>query len=166
MKKAAQKSAVLFLAAMLIMATGGFSIYHHFCRCAGEGLTTIILEPNCDHQETAGDLPAVCCSVDEPSGCCTNEDAENHSDACNGDDCCQTSSQFLKIVDTYTVSLDKLSLKFIVSFIQVLTSTTLLAEPQVINLQNPHYTDTSPPLYGRELVNHFHQQKIAPAHMV
>jgi len=159
MKKLLQSSAILFLALMLVMATGGFSIYHHFCNCAGEGTSSFFLKTTCENEKTAVNT-ASCCHTEVPA-CCKEKAAVNHERSCKKDNCCNSSSTFFKISDNYTVSFGKVSLKFVVSFVQYLIGNILLSEPHELAARIPEFNDTSPPLFGTDLLHHLHQLKIA-----
>lgn len=159
MVKIFHRAVIICLAVFMIMATGGVSIYHHLCRCAGESKASIFLEASCDH-DMAPPLSS-CCHAEEAPACCADQPAENKSNTCQHNDCCQDSETFLKISDDFTVSLEKLSLKCIVTLIQVLTGNNLLYEPLAFISPLPEFNDTSPLLAGRELVTSLHQLKIA-----
>ena len=153
MKTVLQNTGIIFLAALLIMATGGFSIYEHFCRCAGEKTASIFVEATCHHESESS--AASCCMIAEHT-CCGTEKTEKN---CHDDDCCQTTETYLKISDDFNYQFDKISLKFIVSFVQILSGNSLLAVEQDYTLPVQDFNDIPPPLYGRELVNHLHQLK-------
>lgn len=161
MKRFLQNTSILLLAGFLIIATGGFSIYHHFCGCAGESSASIFMETTCNHHRPSGQAPASCCSNELKKSCCMNQPEEKQADACHKDNCCHTSSTYLKIMDNFTISVEKISLKFIVSFLQILTGIEFQDETQTSVLVNYGFNDTSPPLYGTELLHSIHQLKIA-----
>jgi len=175
MKQLFQKTAILALAVLLIMATGGFSIYHHFCHCAGESSASIFMETTCGqedatvqepvsccmHEQAAVQEPESCCNADQTESCCKDQPEVKQEKSCKKEDCCNTSSTYLKISDNFTVSLGKISLKFIVSFIQILTGLDLQPESRTADFLNPEFNDTSPPVYGTDLLHHIHQLKIA-----
>lgn len=159
MKKIMQKSAIVFLAFMLVVATGGFSIYSHFCNCAGKETASFFSDSSCQ-VEKAPAVESKCCNTEVPA-CCQEKAATKHDDSCKKDNCCNTSSRFIKISDDYTVSFGKLSLKFVIAFINILTGVTFQVEPKEVSTRIPDFNDTSPPLYGAELLHHIHQLKIA-----
>jgi hypothetical protein len=159
MKKLLQSSAILFLALMLVMATGGFSIYRHFCYCAGKDTASFFSSTTCQLEKAAVKSQS-CCHTEVPA-CCKDKAPVKHENSCNKDNCCNSSSTFFKISDNYTVSIGKVSLKFVVSFVQYLIGNTLLSEPEEFVAQIPEFNDTSPPLFGTDLLHHLHQLKIA-----
>lgn len=159
MKKALQTSAIIFLALMLLMATGGFSIYHHICYCANKESSSFFNEVSCQ-LEKAAVQKAECCHKEVPV-CCKDKVPVKHDKSCKKGKCCNTNSTFFKISDNYTATIGKISLKFMVSFIQVLNSNILLVEPKEVAARIPDFNDTSPPIYGIELLHQLHQLKIA-----
>ena len=159
MNKAFQTTAILFTALMLVMATGGFSIYHHFCQCAGKETASFFQTTTCTLEKSAV-KPAGCCHQDVPA-CCMDKADVNLEKSCTKDKCCDSSASFFKISDNYTVSIGKVSLKFVVSFVQYLMGNILISEPQEFAVRIPEFNDTSPPLFGTDLLHHLHQLKIA-----
>lgn len=159
MKVALKNTAFIFLAAMLIMATGGYSIYHHICHCAGESTASIFIESACDHEDMGA--TAGCCDTHQAETCCSHDKEGNASNVCHAGDCCNTSVTFLKISDNFTVSLEKISLKFTMSFISILFGHEILSGEQVLAYFQPETTDIPPPPSGTELIISLHQLKIA-----
>ncbi|MBW6459901.1 MAG: hypothetical protein K0B08_04945 [Bacteroidales bacterium] len=153
MKTALQNTGIIFLAALLIMTTGGFSVYEHFCRCAGEKTASIFVEAPCHHDDES--LAVSCCMTEEHACFSTNHTEKS----CHNDNYCQTTETYLKISDDFNYQFDKISLKFIVSFVQILTGNSLMAVEQDYTFPVQEFNDIPPPLYGRELVNHLHQLK-------
>ncbi len=160
MGKLLQRSALILLAASMILVTGGFSIYHHFCQCEGESTASVFIEADCDHVCSADDRASSCCSVSREKSCCDSETPNQCGSDEQRNDCCNSSSEYLKISDTFTVSLEKVSLKFIAGFIQVLYGTYFIAEPTAHFIISPEASDISPPLYGTKLLYNIHQLKI------
>jgi hypothetical protein len=160
MKKAIQKSAITFLAVMLIMATGGFSVYHHFCRCEGESTASVFIDAVCDHDCASVAETATCCAETPKHSCCAIADIDAPAKSHHHDDCCNSSSEFYKIFDTFRVNVEKISLKFIAGIIQVLTGIDFIREPLAARITGPEPNDTSPPLYGTELLHSIHQLKL------
>jgi len=160
MKKAIKNIALLLIVTLVIMATGGFSIYHHICNCAGDASASLFLETTCDHESSA--VSSSCCSVKENSSCCDTEPGEEDKTACHDEDCCQTSSQFLKINDSFQPGFEK------VSFKPVLVISTLLAldisvddySNQSLNLI---FSDLPPPDSGKQILLSLHQLKLDPS---
>lgn len=161
MKTVIKKSAIVFLAVMLIMATGGFSVYHHFCRCEGESKASVFMDATCDHDCASVSEPAACCSPAPKHSCCASEPVDTKTSSNHDKDCCNSSSEFYKIFDNFRVNFEKVSLKFIVGVIQVLTGIDFIKEPIAAKIAAPDSNDTSPPIYGTELLHYIHQLKIA-----
>jgi hypothetical protein len=158
MKTALQKSVIYLLAVMLIMATGGFSVYHHFCRCEGESTGSVFFEADCDHSCATGPVAECCNSSARGDSCCETtvpaKKGHDHSD------CCNSSSSFFKIQDNFRVSVEKISLKFIAGMTKVLTGIDLVSQPTAKAHVQPRVLDASPPPYGTDLLHHIHQLKL------
>ena len=160
MKSALRKSAIVFLAVMLVMTTGGFSIYQHFCKCAGETTESLFVETTCDRHCGVVNEPAECCNTVEKKSCCTEKQVQKVNSTHKHDDCCNSSSKFIKISDNFRVTFEKVSFKFFASFISLLTGIDFISEPHAVVRVVPDFNDTSPPLYGTELLHHIHQLKL------
>jgi hypothetical protein len=158
MKKHLKNIVVIFFAFLVITATGGFSIYHHICHCAGELSASIFLEANCDHDQSA--TASSCCNIAEEHSCCMEKRPVETKHACNGENCCHTSMQFLKINDSFQPEFEKHSLKpvFSASVIFFIAVTEdILATP----FYHIFSSDLPPPDSGREIILALHQLKLA-----
>ena len=150
-----KKIGIIFVVAMLITATGGYSIYHHICHCAGEISTSLFVEADCAHV----DQPAPCCHSEKLVSCCHQKEDPVKKHQCQDDHCCQDSSQFLKINDSFQPGFEKISLKpvmmvfaeFFVEFSEEITST-----PHVFI----YSSDLPPPDSGKEIITALHQLKL------
>jgi len=149
----------ILLVFLLIVATGGVSIYHHFCHCAGAISASVFIEASCDHENSS--TPASCCSLDETHSCCMEEPASDTKSACQKDDCCQNSSQFLKISDSFQPGFEKISLKPFV-IVSALLFFNIPADDNTIPSVNLFNADLPPPDSGRQIITAIHQLKIAP----
>jgi hypothetical protein len=158
MKKHLKNIVVVFFAFMVITATGGFSIYHHICHCAGEMSASIFLEATCDNNQSASG--SECCNLAEEHSCCMEKRPVETKHACNDEDCCQTSMQFLKIYDSFQPEQEKLSLKPVFS-----ASVMFFIDAAEDILTIPFYhifsSDLPPPDSGREIILALHQLKLA-----
>jgi len=100
--------------------------------------------------------------MDESHSCCAEKPAEDASPACHDDDCCQTSSRFFKINDSFQPGLEKISLKpFLVASTLVFFEIAIeeFAKPS-LNLIN---TDLPPPDSGKQIILALHQLKLDPS---
>jgi hypothetical protein len=102
---------------VLIMATGGFSVYHHFCHCEGEMTDTFFRPNTCEHQS----VKAVhsCCALKETKSCCAGKPGKERRQTYHRDKCCNTTAQYFKISDSFQTAPAKISLST-VEFIAVL----------------------------------------------
>jgi len=160
MMKIIRNIGTILVVSLLIMATGGFSIYHHICHCAGEISASVFLETSCDLENSSA--AASCCSVLETNSCCIEKPVQVKKPACHDDDCCKTSIQFLKINDSFQPGLVKISLKPLaissaMLFFDILTDENTLPH---LNLFN---ADLPPPDSGRQIILELHQLKLDPS---
>jgi hypothetical protein len=148
---------LIFVVSMLIIASGGFSIYYHICQCAGERTESIFKQATCEHQ-TAKAVHS-CCAVKATKSCCAGKPVSKHKQTCHRDKCCNTTAQFLKINDSYQPVSVKISLDPV-----VLAGVILIVDTQDdINSSsenNLHSTGLSPPASGREFLVAHHQLKL------
>jgi len=150
----------ILIISSLIIATSGFSIYHHICHCARETSASIILEASCNHDNVSAG--GSCCSMEESHSCCTNKPAEEASPACHEDDCCQTSSQFFKINDSFQPGPGKISMKlFLVA--SALLFFDISIEEYTISSLNFYSADLPPPHSGKQIILALHQLKLDPS---
>jgi hypothetical protein len=151
---------LIFIVSVLILATGGFSIYHHVCHCVGEISASIFLEASCDHENTS----ASCCSADENHSCCMEKPPTDSKHACHDGDCCNTSIQFLKISDSFQPGLEKISLKPLV-LASDLVFVSVQEDVHLIPTFNIYSADLPPPDSGKQILVALHQLKLDP-HLV
>ena len=159
-----RKIGILFTALLLIAATGGYSIYRHYCDCQDMLTTSVFLEVECEHDKVASDVPS-CCSVESHEmSCCSSENSENEGHACHSGDCCHTNSEFLKISDSYTPAQAKISFEVLAPAAVLHGQEILLneAEPEPTGT---FYSDSSPPLSGRQILLEIHQLKLSPSEL-
>ena len=146
---------LIFVISLLILATGGFSVFHHVCHCAGEMSSSLFTEVTC--QDKHGE--ASCCSRNETPSCCLPKAEEKKARTCHDKDCCQNSMQFFKISDSFQPGFAKISLKpFLVAtplnFVEVFEQ-----NPQS-SILNPRSYDLPPPESGRQIIVSLHQLKL------
>lgn len=142
----------IIVAVLLIIATGGYSVYRHYCQTEGRTLVSVFTEKLCDH-DYLQEMPS-CCSL--PA-----ETPAETSHCQSKSDCCHTSLTFLKISDLFTFKIDLSSVDFVVAFIQEMDDETNMPaarEPKVRDFT----ADIPPPIAGKELLITTHQLKIAP----
>lgn len=157
-----KKIFVIISATMLVIASGGFSLYQHYCSCEGDVYNSIIVEST-DCNE-ANEIQS-CCSVPEEkvTSCCETDANQNNSHSLCGDDdsCCTSEVSFLK-TDEFNYSFDeKKSFQFITAFVNIIEAITF-QNIDGFTKETNFIADLPPPDYGiRFLITH-HQLKIAP----
>jgi len=158
----AQKIGIIFIVSLLILATGGFSIYHHFCNCEGETTASLFLKESCDHHHTSATLS--CCRGEKVKSCCEQEPVKEKKQTCHKDHCCKNISQFLKISDSFQPGLAKISLKPLV-VASALPSIDIQEDTHIIPHLNLFTNGLPPPDTGRQIILALHQLKLDP-HLV
>ncbi|MDX9905712.1 MAG: hypothetical protein RBS55_03895 [Bacteroidales bacterium] len=155
MIRTAKNIFLILVVSLLIISTGGYSIFHHVCHCAGEMSVSVFTEATCSHGEDSH----ACCQDEETQSCCANKPGHQSDNTCNGKDCCKNSVQFLKISDSFQPGTAKISLKpfpAISPFVQSVV-------PE-INLQSSTFNlksfDLPPPQTGKQIVVAQHQLKL------
>jgi hypothetical protein len=148
---------LIFVASMLIMASGGFSIYQHFCHCAGERTESFFKQATCEHQ-TAKAIHS-CCIVKHSKSCCAEKPVSKHKQTYHKDNCCNTTAQFFRINDSYQPTATKTSLNpFVLAnailFIDIQEDINKTFEIII------HSTGLSPPETGRDILVAHHQLKL------
>ena len=160
MNELIRKTGIIFTAFLLIAATGGYSVYQHFCNCEGDVITSVFMELQCEsHGQDEADQ-SCCSSTHAERSCCSDTPEKSCSDHHSGD-CCHTYSQFLKINDSFNAGQVNTSIK-------VFTNATVLFEKEALLKEEasqpaiPYISDSSPPLSGRQILLEIHQLKLAP----
>ncbi|HOP04828.1 MAG TPA: hypothetical protein PL017_09765 [Tenuifilaceae bacterium] len=138
------------LAAYMLLAMGGFSVFHHYCGCKKQIYTSVIIDDECcDHSS-------------EHHSCCGDSDAGVcHSDSENDCDC-ETQVQVLK-VDEFASNGNNVEVKNPVLFLFL---TSFFQEIYSISTPSTGFSIPScdaPPIWGRMLVISFHSIKIPEA---
>jgi hypothetical protein len=160
MKQIIKNISLLMIVGLLILATGGFSVYRHICHCAGELSSSVILEATCNHENP--DSGSTCCDAEDTQSCCKDKSKKETKQSCHGDDCCQTSSQFLKINDSFQPGLEKLHFKPIAA-VSALLCIVITEDVLSIPAYNINTSDLPPPDSGRQIVLSLHQLKLDPS---
>ena len=160
-----RKTGIIFTALLLIAATGGYSVYRHYCECQDMLTTSVFLEMECEHDQALSDAPS-CCSVNshEMSCCSAEEDNDTDSHACHSGDCCHTFFEFLKIDDSYAPAQAKVSFDLLALATPVVEHEVLLKEHEPESVGS-FLSDPSPPSSGRQKLIEIHQLKLAPAEL-
>ncbi|MDD3567971.1 MAG: hypothetical protein PHT92_06180 [Bacteroidales bacterium] len=141
----------IILSGYLLLAMGGFSIFHHLCNCTAESKssTSLLVEQSCCTANSAE--PIACHSETNTSSCGASE--------C--DDCsCETEVEVLETDETTAIES-----KRITSTRSTLLIAILFEDFLATNESNPKVPvaakDISPPQSGKSIVISNHSLKIA-----
>lgn len=147
---------------MLVIASGGFSLYQHYCSCEGDINNSIIVESADCYESNKSES---CCIVpdEKVTSCCQTEAEQNtsHSHCGDADNCCTSEVSFLK-TDEFNYSFDeKKSFQFIAAFVNIIGSISL-QNLEGYTKETNFIADLPPPDYGIRFLISLHQLKIAP----
>lgn len=146
---------------MLVVASGGFSLYQHYCSCEGDVNNSIILESADCYASSENQS---CCAIPiEEDVCCQTEAKQNttHSHCSDDDNCCTSEVSFFK-TDEFNYSFDdKKSFQFIVAFVNIIEP-IYLQNLEDFAKETNFSADLPPPDYGIGFLIIQHQLKIAP----
>ena len=150
-----KNTGLIFVISLLILATGGFSVFHHVCNCAGEVSTSLFTEVTCQDKHTE----ASCCSHTETPSCCIQKEKNKKAHTCHDKDCCQNSVQFFKISDSFQVVFSNIDLKPV-----LVTTPLVILDVTETNLQYlnlfPQSYNLPPPKTSRQILVSLHQLKL------
>lgn len=147
---------VIFSAMILIVASGGFNLYQHYCHCKEKVSYSVVVESPACYEENKVNT----CSSDELTSCCETEPYQNSDPDCEStDNCCTTEYTFLK-TDIFDYTIDqKKSFNFTIAFVLIPESSD--AQKEYTYLEKHTFAfDLPPPDYGKELLISLHQIKI------
>jgi hypothetical protein len=155
MKRIIKDISLILVVSLIILATGGFTVFHHVCQCAGEMSVSVFTEVKCSHSED----PHACCLDKETPSCCADKPDHQSNNSCNGKDCCRNSVQFLKISDSFQPVTAKINFKPYTAI-----SPFIPCVVPEINLQYSTFNlksfDLPPPKTGRQILVSLHQFKL------
>lgn len=161
MQRFLKQISIFISAIMLVIASGGFSLYQHYCNCTDEVNGSIVVEAADCHNN--GESQSCCTvEVEKKASCCQPEtDQKNTHHKCKSSgNCCTSEVTFLK-TDDFNFSLDqKRSFGFIVAFVNIVESEYLQKEQSFLK-ETTFATDLPPPDFGKKLLIALHQFKIA-----
>lgn len=160
MMRTIRKIGSILLVSLLITTTGGFSIYHHVCYCLRESSASIFLKATCELENSRD--KSTCCRQEKTPPCCMEKPAPVSKTTFHKDHCCQNSSFFLKISDSFQPGIEKVTL---IPF--TVASTLLFFDFEIEENINPslniYNADLPPPDSGKQILVAHHQLKIAPS---
>jgi len=151
---------ILATSIILIAATGGYSIYRHFCNCNDAILTSVFLKAQCDPMEE-NQAEKSCCAKEKTERSCCNESPGNESKGKSPKNCCQTYYHFLKIYDSFSPGQTT-------SLLNVTYSTVFVVENEIDQVtvsscdNDKHIPGPSPPSSGKRKLLEIHQLKLSP----
>ncbi len=94
-----KKIFTVFLAAWIVISTGGFFIYAHSCHCCSEKEISVVdFENCCDHEQP------VTCDVQSAGQYPPNLLDTTHDQTCHADRCCSITHKFYKLDVTFDKS--------------------------------------------------------------
>lgn len=162
MKTFIKQISVLILSGILVFASGGFSLIHHYCGCSDNNNLSLMIEDESCHDNDVDQ----CCIVSIPDtkeNCCDEQNNKAHRAHEQGGDkhnCCSSEYFYFK-TDNFDLSGKKeITFDFIIAFVQEIStekSQKNIPESLVHQINN----DLPPPDYGIELLYSIHQLKIA-----
>lgn len=147
------------LVCLVIATTGGFSIYHHVCLCFGNS-SSIFIKATCQHDHSRE--KASCCMPENKPSCCVDKPVPVTKSTVHKDHCCRTSSQFLKINDSFQPGVEKVTLKPL-TVASVVLSFAIPVDDNSLSALNLFNTSLPPPDSGKQILVAHHQLKLAPS---
>ena len=129
--------ASLFLAFLILWGTAGLTVYRHFCAAEANVNTSV-----------QADKP--CCCSSESKGSCTMPEKEKKPGHEKKDDCCKTEKQTLN-PEFISVKKAEINWKFS-AIIPVFFHFTAEKTHPFIGEEITYYSDSSPPLSGKNLI--------------
>jgi hypothetical protein len=131
----------LFLGLYLLMAMGGFSLYHHICSCNNSVSSSIFAEASCCETTSNGEMS---CSTHSQTSCDEN--------GC-GDCSCETIVEVLATDYTITSEAKSGSVSKLIQYSAAKSTVLVANQPAQLKLQTlDEFEDKSPPKAGKELV--------------
>jgi len=162
MKNLLKQISVILISGLLIIASGGFGLIHHYCGCTDNENISILTENSC----CPDDMKSIACKIDsetETVSCCqvdTSEKPANSNDCSGEDGCCSSEYLYFK-TDKFDLSgNNRINLDFTIAYKTIILdnqSQDLLTEGFTFQINN----NLPPPEYGKNLLTSLHQLKIA-----
>lgn len=162
MKNILQQILIYLFSGIIVIASGGFGLVHHYCGCTEKENISILTETSCCY-DGMENLACNSESVTESSSCCQVDIREKpvKSHTCNGKNDCCSSEYFYFKTDNFDLSgHHRINLDFDIAY------TAIILEDQNLNRLTEGFTfpinnNLPPPEYGKELLFSIHQLKIA-----
>jgi hypothetical protein len=163
MKLFLKHTIVVFLAILVVVTSGGFSLFQHYCMCTGINSMSIYIPSGCCEHGAKGHCALIAYDDNFP-GCCASPDQEKPltSPVCGTDENCCSDKVFYYQTDTFDLSKSpKITLiGFILKVIQHNPANDHDIQLYLKRLLTGYSTDIPPPLYGRNLLSSINQLKL------
>lgn len=162
MKLFLKHTIVVFLAVLVVVTSGGFSLFQHYCMCTGINSMSVYLPSNCCEHEAAGHCSVVADDDNFPGCCSSSHDKKPFGSVACGtlEDCCYDNIFYYQ---TDSFDLSKSQKTTLIGFIVIDTNRPSNDHEIQLVLRrfSPGYSnDIPPPLYGRDLLASINQLKI------
>jgi len=157
-----KKLGLLSFTLLMLLVSGGFSVYNHYCSCADLTKASFFIESQ-DCSQHENEQSDVCCETVTAQSCCEPE-PDHSSNSCTNDGCCRSASQFVKLNELFNVSVGKITLEFAVAFVQILETENITSDVASNHILTIEQYCNPPPDYGRKLILSLHQLQFSPEH--
>ena len=156
-------TAIVLFAAIVMIASGGFNLVHHYCACTGmEFRAVMVQDVDCEHEKESH-----CCNTEKVRSpacdhCETNFPAEqDHQDH----NCCNTEFTFFK-TDYFDIQKSvKKNFEFVAAYVVVI-GTDEFEDNEILQKTGLTGEESPPELFGKELLTSIQQLKIAASPLV
>lgn len=159
MKTVLQKSLSVVLVVLTLAFTSGVSVFNHYCNCSKQTISSVFVEITCEQSHGSA-----CCGskTEQLPACCSHSATENsctHQSRCNAEGCCRTDITIIQIESEYQVSQTRPVDQLLVLIAEKFFNEIVEKPKEPIQIAE-FYTDTSPPLTGRQFLTAVHQLKL------
>jgi hypothetical protein len=162
MKLFLKHTIVVFLAILVVITSGGFSLFQHYCMCTGINSMSLYIPSDCCEHESTGHC-SLNANDDHFPGCCTSSDDKETlgSPACETHEDCCSDKVFHYQIDSFDLSKSQKTI--LIGFIVIVANgLTNDHDIQLVlkRLSTGYSNDIPPPLYGRDLLSSIKQLKL------
>lgn len=162
MKSFLKQIVIILFSGIVVIASGGFSLIHHYCACNKNFNYSILIEETECHDEM-DDHHCEMKPSSEAISCCQQESTQtqnNHQHCGDNHDCCSLEYFYFK-TDNFDLSGNsKVNFVFIVAYVaEIQNNQNQAQQAEFIIYQISN--NLPPPEYGKKLLYSIHQLKIA-----
>ncbi len=177
-----KKAGMIAIALIMVAATGGFTIYQHYCGCSETSSVSMVKSsPECtgtpdnalavNYDHMAPDDDAGCCNQHEQGEAEQLPATDNRCSTQgnpSGEPCpvssgCYTSSIFMKIDELLNTTFKEVSFKIVISLLKIIGNEEFSYHDKNILDKEFYFRGELPPLLsGKEKILAYRQVKIAP----